>query len=334
MSWLTVLGAGSWGTALACVLAPRFERVWLWARDEESAQRMQATRRNDAYLPAVTLPENIEVISDFQQGQGANFIIGAMPSSYADQVWWEVAPLMLDDPESGQVLISATKGFDPLHLRRVSQVVEHHRPADGPPVAVLSGPNFAEEVALGEPTLSVIACEDATTATRIQQAFHTNTFRLYTTTDTVGVEVGGALKNVVALAAGVIHGLGLGNNTQAALMTRGLAEITRLAIAMGAQPATLAGLAGLGDLVLTCTGGLSRNRRAGILLAEGQTKEQVIASTRMVAEGINSTYAACALAEQYNVDMPIAQQMRRILDGELPPREAVRQLMERAPKGE
>jgi glycerol-3-phosphate dehydrogenase (NAD(P)+) len=235
---------------------------------------------------------------------------------------------------SGTVLISATKGFDPLHLRRISQVVEHHRSADGLPVAVLSGPNFAEEVALGEPTLSVIACQDAATATRIQKAFHTNTFRLYTTTDTVGVEVGGALKNVVALAAGVIHGLGLGNNTQAALMTRGLAEITRLAIAMGGQPATLAGLAGLGDLVLTCTGGLSRNRRAGILLAEGQTKEQVIASTRMVAEGINSTYAACALAEQHKVEMPIAQQMRRILEGELPPLEAVRQLMERAPKGE
>ena len=329
---LTILGGGSWGTALAVVLAPRFERISLWVYERELAARIALSRENDTFLAGVPLPQHIDVLTGLGDAvSDADIVLCVIPSRFARGLFDQALPYL----RPSMILVSATKGLEHESLLRMSQVLAQVVSRKFVPrQAVLSGPTFAREVARGEPAAIVVASDDADVAEQVQSAFSGPTFRLYTNSDPVGVELGGALKNVIAIAAGVVQGLGLGNNTIAALITRGLAEITRLAVAMGGQPQTLAGLAGLGDLVLTCTGDLSRNRRVGIQLARGWRLTDVIAATPMIAEGVETCASAVALGVNFGVDLPIMQQMQAVLHGGVPPQQAIRALMERSLKGE
>jgi glycerol-3-phosphate dehydrogenase (NAD(P)+) len=314
------------------VLAPRFERVRLWVYEPDLARRMAASRENDLYLAGARIPDRVEVVSDLAAAlEGADVVVGAMPSHVARELYRR----MLPELAPSVLIVSATKGLESGTLMRVSEVIAQVVGERFPPrVGALSGPSFAPEVARGDPTALVIASTDVELSERVQAAFSGPTLRLYRSTDLVGVELGAALKNVIAIGAGICYGLGLGGNTIAALVSRGLAEISRLAVAMGARPATLAGLAGLGDLVLTCTGELSRNRRLGIQLGRGRRLEEILAEMRMVAEGVNTTAAAVELARRHAIEMPITEQMYAILYSGRPPREAVRELMERSLKQE
>jgi glycerol-3-phosphate dehydrogenase (NAD(P)+) len=293
---------------------------------------MRRSRENDVYLPGVRLPEHIGITAGLCEAlEGAEVVLAVTPSHVARSVYSRMLPHL----DSSMVFVSATKGLESGTLLRMSEVIGEVVGERFPPrVAVLSGPTFAREIARGEPAAVVISSTDVELATRIQHAFSGPTLRLYTNQDPVGVEIGASLKNVIAIGAGVCQGLGLGSNSIAALITRGLAEITRLAVAMGGRPLTLAGLAGLGDLVLTCTGELSRNRQVGIELGRGRKLAGIVGSMKMVAEGIRTTEAAVALAERHRIDMPITRQMFGILHQERPPREAIRELMERSLKGE
>jgi len=325
---IAIIGAGSWGTALAIVLAPRFERVRIWAHEVDLVERMIASRINDVFLPGLRLPDNVEPVSDLKTAlQSVSIVVGVMPSRFARSVYSSMLPHV----DAGMRFVSATKGLENGTLLRMSQVAGQ---VLGKKFAVLSGPTFAREVARGEPTAVVISSNDQKLAVSIQREFSGPSFRLYTNDDPAGVEIGAALKNTIAIGAGICQGLGLGNNSMAALITRGLAEITRLAVAMGGRPGTLAGLAGLGDLVLTCTGELSRNRSVGIELAKGRKLEEIVGSMTMIAEGIETTSAAVDLARKFNVDLPITEQMDSILRGGRSPREAIRDLMERTLKTE
>jgi glycerol-3-phosphate dehydrogenase (NAD(P)+) len=326
---LAILGGGSWGTALSIVLAPRFSSIVLWVFESDLAERMRASRENDVHLPGFQLPANVEVTTDLAGIEEAMMVLGVMPSRHARALYTVVAPYF--DPSIAY--ISATKGLEQRSLMRMSQVMAETLPR-GAKIAVLSGPTFAREIAAGEPAAVVIASQDALVASQVQAAFSGPTFRLYTNSDTISVETGAALKNVIAIAAGVCSGLGLGSNTHAALVTRGLAEITRLAVAMGGLPKTMAGLAGLGDLVLTCGGGLSRNRQVGLELAKGRSISEITSSMRMVAEGVETCDAAMELGAKYQVDLPIIQQMYAVLHNQTNPRSALRELMERSLKGE
>ncbi|MGC8794196.1 MAG: NAD(P)H-dependent glycerol-3-phosphate dehydrogenase [Bryobacteraceae bacterium] len=332
LSRLAIIGAGSWGTALAIVLAPHFQRVSLWAWEGELAARMRVSRENDLYLPAFPLPGNVDVTAELAEAlEGAEIVLGVMPSHAVRQVWRRMLPHL----SASMALVSASKGLECETLLRISEVIEQVVGERFPPrVAVLSGPSFAREVARGDPTALAVASRHDNLAARVQRAFSGPTLRLYRNSDVVGVELGAALKNVIAIGAGICHGLGLGGNTIAALVTRGLAEMTRLAVAMGGRPSTLAGLAGLGDLVLTCTGQLSRNRALGIELAQGRPLAEILAGMQMVAEGVNACRAALQLAARHGVELPICQQVHAVLfEGQLP-QEAVRALMERSLKGE
>lgn len=332
MKTLAIVGGGSWGTALAVLFAPRFPRVRLWVYEKDLALRMSRLRENDVYLPGFQLAPNVEVTVELAEALAdADIVLGVMPSHHARRMYAEMAPLLAPST----LIVSATKGLEEGSLLRMSQVIRAELgESSRAKVAVLSGPTFAREVARGEPAAVVVASDDARLARTVQQALSGPTLRLYTNTDVAGVEMGAALKNVIAIGAGVCHGLGLGNNTLAALITRGLAEITRLACAMHAKPQTLAGLAGLGDLVLTCTGSLSRNRTVGLKLARGHGLDEVLSSTSMVAEGVRTTYAAVELAKRHEVDMPITRQMFEVLRHGKPPRDAVRELMDRTLKDE
>ena len=314
------------------MLAPRFERVRLWVYEPDLARRMAASRENDLYLAGARIPDRVEVVSDLAAAlEGADVVVGAMPSHVARELYRR----MLPELAPSVLIVSATKGLESGTLMRVSEVIAQVVGERFPPrVGALSGPSFAPEVARGDPTALVIASTDVELSERVQAAFSGPTLRLYRSTDLVGVELGAALKNVIAIGAGICYGLGLGGNTIAALVSRGLAEISRLAVAMGARPATLAGLAGLGDLVLTCTGELSRNRRLGIQLGRGRRLEEILAEMRMVAEGVNTIAAAVELARRHAIEMPITEQMYAILYSGRPPREAVRELMERSLKQE
>jgi glycerol-3-phosphate dehydrogenase (NAD(P)+) len=329
---LAIIGAGGWGTALSIVLAPRFEQVRLWVYEQDLAERMRATRENDVFLRGARVPQKVAITSVLCEAlEGAEAVLSVMPSHVVRSTYTRMLPHL--DPS--MLFVSATKGIENGTLLRMSEVVREVVSAKFEPrVAVLSGPTFAKEVARGEPTALVIASEDRELALTIQAAFAGPTFRIYRNSDPLGVELAASLKNVIALGAGVCQGLGLGNNTIAALVTRGLAEITRLAVALGGQPATLAGLAGLGDLVLTCTGDLSRNRQVGIELGRGRKLDDILGSMRMVAEGVQTTYAAVDLSRKTGVDLPITSQVAAILRGERSPREAIRELMERSLKGE
>jgi len=329
---LAVIGGGSWGTALAIVLAPRFERVRLWVYEQDLAERMRSSRRNDVYLPDSALPENIEVLSDLQASAvDAEVVLGVMPSHHARKLYGQLLPVL--HPE--MLFVSATKGLENGSLARISEVMhEEIAPRFTPRIGVLSGPTFAKEVARGEPAAIVIASHDADLAKTVQVAFSGPTLRLYTNSDPVGVEIGASLKNVIAIAAGVCAGLGLGANTMAALITRGLAEITRLSVAAGGESRTMAGLAGLGDLVLTCNGELSRNRTVGFQLGQGRKLDEILGGMRMVAEGVQTTYAAMDLSTRLGVELPITRQMHAILREGKSPREGLRDLMDRAVKEE
>jgi len=332
MTKLAIIGGGSWGTALAIVLAPRFGSVTLWVHEADLAARMVSSRENDIFLPGFRLPENVQVVNHIETAlKSADIALGVMPSHHARAIYTAMLPHLTPS----MILVSATKGLEQGSLLRMSEVIEHVvSPKFAPRIAVLSGPTFAREVAAGNPTAVVVASSSPEVAWSVQGAFSGPTFRLYTNADPVGVEVGAALKNVIAIGAGICEGLGLGHNPTAALITRGLAEITRLAIAMGGQAKTLAGLAGLGDLVLTCSGDLSRNRQVGKELGTGRPLAEILGSMRMVAEGVETCASAVALGEKFGVDLPIIQQMHAVLRAGKSPKEAVRELMERTLKGE
>ena len=331
MKNLAIIGAGSWGTALAIVLAPRFRSIKLWVYEADLAVRMRETRENDVYLPGFAIPKTVEITSDLGEAlASAQIVLSVMPSHLVRRLYGQMLPFLNDS----MVFVSATKGLENDSLLRMSEVIRGIMVGFQPKVAVISGPTFAREVARFEPTALVVASDQAEVAECVQTAFSGPTFRLYTSLDTIGVEIGGSVKNVVAIGAGVLHGMGLGHNAMAALITRGLAEITRLAVAMGGRTQTLAGLAGLGDLVLTCHGDLSRNRTVGVELAHGRKLDEIVSSMKMVAEGVKTTNAAADLARRCGIEMPIADQMYQMLHFAKSPREAIQSLMERPLKGE
>jgi len=326
---ITVLGGGAWGTALGAHLARSGRPVRTWVLEPEIAEAVRERRENPVHLPGVTLPSDLGVTTRLDEAvSGSEMILVAVPSEFCRAIYRQLRPLVA--PET--VLVSATKGIEIDTLLRMTEVAEQELP--GARLAVVSGPSFALEVAREQPTAVVAAARHLPIAERIQQALASHSLRVYASDDVVGVELGGALKNVIAIAAGIVDGLGLGHNAAAALITRGLAEITRLAVACGARPETLAGLAGLGDLVLTCTGALSRNRRVGQAVASGEAPREALAGGRLVAEGVRTTLAACALAKRAGVEMPIAEQMRTVLHAGKSPRVAAEELMLRSLKRE
>jgi glycerol-3-phosphate dehydrogenase (NAD(P)+) len=317
-----VIGAGSWGTALAVHLARGGATVSLCARSTEVVDAIRTGRRNPWYLSDVDLPEGIEVTADAAAAaRAATLLIVAVPSEFFGAILGRLGTVTAP-------VVSATKGFEPARHRRMSELIAERWP--GAPLAVLSGPTFAREVACARPTAAVIASRDDALAADLQRRLGSREFRLYTNRDVIGVEAGGALKNVIALATGIADGLGLGENARAALVTRGLAEMTRLAVALGGEPATLAGLAGLGDLVLTSTGALSRNRALGMALARGESRERAQHATRMVAEGVPTVRSALALAAAHGVTLPIAAEVAAVLFEGKPPAEALASLLGRA----
>jgi glycerol-3-phosphate dehydrogenase (NAD(P)+) len=329
MSAVAVLGAGSWGTALAVHLGRAGHDVRLWARDQALAEALTRDRANPRYLQGVTLPDGVQATASLERAlAGASFVLLVVPSHGLRAVVRDAAPHLRGDA----ILVSAVKGIEAETLNRMSEVITQE--AGGSPVVVLSGPSFAVEVAHGLPTAVLAASTDGQAAAAVQDQFRGRGLRLYVSDDVAGVEIGGALKNVIAIAAGAVEGLGLGHNAMAALITRGLAEISRLACAVGGRRDTLAGLSGLGDLVLTCTGDLSRNRRVGIELGGGRTLPDILAGLHMVAEGVRTTGAALALGQRHGVELPITSQMAAVLDGSVSPLQAVEALMGRRQRPE
>jgi glycerol-3-phosphate dehydrogenase (NAD(P)+) len=327
---IAVLGAGSWGTALAIHLARVGHDVRLWARDPALVAEMIAIRANPRYLAEFRLPDRVTPAARPQAAlQDATLVVFAVPSHGLRAVARAVAPSLRSDA----VLISATKGLETDSLQRMSLVLGEEATA-GQPVVVLSGPSFAAEVARGLPTAVLSASLDATAAAYVQDRFRGPALRLYVSDDVPGVEIGGAMKNVIAIASGVVEGLGLGHNAMAALITRGLAEISRLADAEGGRRETLAGLSGLGDLVLTSTGDLSRNRHVGLELGRGRPLQEILAGMRMIAEGVRTTGAALALGARHGIELPITAEMAAVLDGRRSPAEAVDVLMGRKQRAE
>ena len=334
MSRFAILGGGSWGTALAIVLsrARRKHEISLWVHDAALAESIARDRENRTYLPGHRLVPEVKVTEKIHEAiSDAQIVVGAIPTMYARAVYSAAAA----GASRGCAFVSAAKGLEPATHKRMSEVARAVFPARlSVQVAVLSGPSFALEVAGGEPTAVVLACADSGVASELQEEFAAPNFRVYTNADVLGVELAGAMKNVIAIAAGVCQGLGLGANPLAALITRGLAEMSRLAAALGAQPETLTGLAGLGDLVLTCTGALSRNRQVGIELGKGRQLKEVLASMRMVAEGVGTTSALLHLAREVKVELPITELVADILHHGRPPRDAIREIMERPQRPE
>jgi glycerol-3-phosphate dehydrogenase (NAD(P)+) len=325
-----VLGAGSWGTALAIHLGGMGHDVTLWGRDRTLIDEMMGRGTNPTYLPDLTFPECLRPTWALDDAlDGAGYVIVAVPSHGLRDVVRAAAPSI----PAGAILVSATKGIEVNSLHRMSEVIEGET-AGRHPVVVLSGPSFAAEVARGLPTALVAASTDAAAVSAVQEEFRGPYFRLYGSDDVAGVEIGAALKNIIAIAAGVVESLHLGHNAMAALITRGLAEISRLSGAIGGRRETLAGLSGLGDLVLTCTGTLSRNRHVGVELGRGRSLDEILAGMRMVAEGVRTTSAALALGVRHDVELPIAAQMAEVLAGRKTPREAVGDLMLRPQRGE
>jgi len=327
---IAVVGGGAWGTALADLLARKGEQVTLWAREPEVVESVNQRHVNDMFLPGAPLAPSLGAARDIRAVvRDAEVIVSAAPSHAVRPVMTQVAGSLKGKP----LVVSASKGLDPEKLERPSAVLVEVLP-EGTPVAVLSGPSFALEVYQRQPTAVVAAAAEHEVAERVQRIFSTGYFRVYSHTDVIGVELGGALKNVIALAAGILEGLGLGFNTRAALITRGLAEITRLGVALGAQPMTFAGLAGLGDLILTATGALSRNRGLGVALGQGQSVAQALARTQAVVEGVNTARTAVALGERHEVELPISREVANVLFQNKAPRQAVADLMERELKAE
>ena len=324
------MGAGGWGTTLAVHLAHAGHEPRLWARDPSLVDDMRRRRANAVYLPDIKFPDGLHVTNSLDEAvRDANLIVAAVPSHGARNILRQLATTV----RPGAIVVSAAKGLEQDTLLRMSQVVEAEL-GSRVKVAVLSGPSFAAEVARKLPTAVSVACRDTDVVEHVQAGFRAPYFRLYGTCDVVGVEIGGAMKNVIAIAAGVAEGLGLGHNALAGLITRGLAEITRLACAEGAQRETLAGLTGLGDLVLTCTGSLSRNRHVGIELARGRSMADVLSSMKMVAEGVRTTDAALALGARHGIELPITAQVAELLSGRKDAKTALLELMLRPQRAE
>jgi glycerol-3-phosphate dehydrogenase (NAD(P)+) len=327
---VAVIGAGSWGTALSVHLGRIGHDVRLWGRDAALVRDMAGRRANAVYLPDINFPDHLRPMASVRDAlDGADVVVLTVPSHGLRAVLHQAAPHVAPDA----LVVIATKGLEEFSFLRMSELVTQELP-DAGQLAVLSGPSFAAELAHELPTAVVVASTTSGTVERVQSEFRSSALRLYATNDVIGVEIGGSLKNIIAIAAGVVEGLGLGHNALAALITRGLAEITRLAVAVGAQRETLAGLAGLGDLVLTCTGDLSRNRHVGIELARGRPLAEILASTKMVPEGVRTTRAAVALGERSGIELPIASQMAAVLDGRRDPTTAVCELMGRRQRQE
>jgi len=336
MSDIAIIGGGAWGTGIAIVLGRKgTHRVRLWAHEADVCGSITHRRVNEKFLPGRRIPDSVTASNDLAGTlQGAQIVVSVMPSQHCRALFERMRPLI--QPQT--LIVSATKGLEEESLQRMTEVIAEVLKRDNgtsPAVGALSGPSFAQEVARGDPTAITIASSDATLLRTVQQEFSDHSFRVYTNNDVIGVELGGALKNIVAIAAGICDGLGLGHNSVAALITRGLAEMTRLVVACGGRTETMAGLAGLGDLVLTCTGGLSRNRSVGVELGRGRTLPEIIAGMHgMVAEGVFTTSAAVGLAHARNVEMPITEQMHAILHQGKSPREAIQVLMSRTGKSE
>jgi glycerol-3-phosphate dehydrogenase (NAD(P)+) len=334
MSRIAVLGSGAWGTAIALSLDRRGGHdVTLWAHSPEAAQEIIDAGENALFLPGFPLPAEITITGDNAAVGNADIIVSVVPSEFLRSTFARLKPHV----HAGQVIVSATKGVENQTFLRMTEVIGDCLGHDGRtlPIGAFSGPSFALEVAQAQPTAVTVAFEDAAVATRIQQDFSSETLRLYTSTDVIGVELGGALKNVIAIAAGVAAGVGLGHNSAAALITRGIAEITRLAVACGGRRETLAGLSGVGDLVLACTGSLSRNRTVGHELGQGRKLADILAGLGgKVAEGVLTTRAALGLARKHAIEMPITEQMELILEQGKDPREAIKDLMLRPGRDE
>lgn len=327
-----VIGAGSWGTALANLLARKGEETILWSYEADVADGINAEHRNPTYLPESPLDPRLRATASIEEAvRGAGKVVSVSPSHTVRAVMGQVAPHLDEDA----LIVSASKGIEQGTLKMMDGVLaDVLHPEVARRVAYLSGPSFAREVADGQPTAVTMASHDVERAIAAQELFQTDYFRVYTTTDVTGVELGGSVKNVIAIASGVIAGLGFGYNTTAALITRGLAEITRLGVRMGADPLTFAGLAGMGDLILTCTGGLSRNRSVGVHLGEGKTLDEILEHMNEVAEGVRTTRSTHDLARREEVEMPIVDEVYAILFEGRAAREAVESLMVRDPKPE
>jgi len=334
MSQIAVIGAGAWGTGIAIVLGRKgTHRVRLWAHETEVCDSINTRRVNQTFLPGHHIPESVTAGNDLASVlDGAQIVVSVMPSQHCRGLFERMRPWL----QVHMLVVSATKGLEESSLQRMTEVIAQVLQRNGgAAIGALSGPSFAQEVARGDPTAITIASQDPALLRTVQQEFSDPSFRVYTNSDVVGVELGGALKNIVAIAAGICDGLGLGHNSAAALITRGLAEMTRLVVACGGRAETMAGLAGLGDLVLTCTGGLSRNRSVGVELGRGRKLPEILAGMHgMVAEGIFTTTAAVGLARARSVEMPITEQMHAILHQGKPPREAIHELMTRSGKSE
>jgi glycerol-3-phosphate dehydrogenase (NAD(P)+) len=339
MSRVAIIGAGAWGTGLAIVLGrkkiqPLSHEVRLWANEPEVSESIAKTRINERFLPGFVLPESIEATNDLNHAlEAAEIVVSVMPSQHCRALFERMAPSL--QPET--IFVSCTKGLEDGTLLRMTEVIANVLRVRKftPRLAALSGPSFAREVARGDPTAVTVASVDGEVTRAVQQVFNDSRFRVYTNDDVIGVELGGALKNIIAIAAGVCDGLGLGHNSVAALITRGLAEVARLVVACGGRLDTMAGLAGLGDLVLTCTGDLSRNRSVGVELGKGRKLPDIIAAMRgAVAEGVFTTKAAVGLARKKKVEMPITEQMFAILENGKSPQQAIEDLMTRAAKSE
>lgn len=327
MKRIAIIGGGSWGTALALVLGRQGHRIRLWVFEPELVEAINQSRRNPLYLPEFELPVGVHASNALEEAlAGAEMVLTVVPSHHFRAVYRAMRPYLHED----MLLVSATKGIEPDSRSRMSEIIrEVMTPSLGAGVAVISGPSFAREVAKGDPTAVVVASHNAAAAQLVQREFSGPALRLYTNSDVTGVELGGAVKNVIAIAAGVCAGLGFGHNSLAALITRGLAEMTRLAVACGGRRETLAGLAGMGDLVLTCTGELSRNRSVGLELGRGRKLPDIVGGMRMVAEGVMTTQATLALAMKHGVEMPITEQVGAMLHQSKSPGNAIRELMER-----
>lgn len=328
MNNIAVIGAGSWGTTLACLLADNGYDVTLWVYEKDLSDRIQSSRENDVFLPGYKVPDNLNISNDLEGAlKNAKYILSVVPSQHTRAVFKDLVNVISED----SVIISASKGIETGTLLTVSEIFHE---LTGKKVTAISGPSFAKEVIEKKPTAVTIASEDKEIGLNLQQLFSNDYFRVYTNTDVMGAELGGALKNVMAIASGISDGLGLGSSSRAALITRGLAEMTRLGVVMGAKEKTFGGLSGLGDLVLTCTGTLSRNYTVGHRLGKGEKLKDIVLNMKMVAEGVATSGSAYELAQKHSVEMPIVQQIYKVINEDKDPVDAVRELMTRTLKSE
>jgi glycerol-3-phosphate dehydrogenase (NAD(P)+) len=328
MSKITVVGSGGWGTAIAVMTSKHGNEVTLFSVFEEEIEQIKKDRENKKLLPGVAIPENIMLTSDLSCVQSADFIVLAVPSFAVRSTCKKLAPYI----DKGAIIVNIAKGLEEDSLKRLSQVIEEELPQCH--IAIMSGPSHAEEVARGIPTTNVVSSKDKDIAEKVQDCFMNDTFRLYTNDDLIGAELGGSLKNVIALAAGIVDGMGFGDNTKAALMTRGITEMVRLGVAIGAKSETFAGLTGFGDLIVTCTSIHSRNRRCGILIGKGMNVADALKEIGMTVEGYRTSKAAYTLAKKANVEMPIMQKAYEVLYENKNPKIAIAELMTRTKKHE